>query len=277
MAGTGDALALVEGWASAAAAVGVVGGVGPTVLALRGDPALASRWASVTKPVSALATLVAVEEEAVDLDEPAGPPGATVRHLLAHASGLAFDDDRVLCEPGRRRIYSNTGFEVLGAVVAGHVGMPFEHYVREAVLEPLGLGETRLEGSAAGGLVGPLGDLLRLATELLAPTLVAPATLELATTVAFPGLPGVLPGFGHHDHQDWGLGFEVRDRKHPHWTGTRCSEATFGHFGASGSFLWVDPVARVACAALSGRPFGAWATSAWPKLADAVIEELASG
>ena len=278
MPGTVHALALVDGWPGADAAVGVVGGrVDPAVLGLRGDPALASRWASVTKPVSALATLVALEEGSVDLDEPAGPPGATVRHLLAHASGLAFDDDRVLCEPGRRRIYSNTGFEVLGASVARHVGMPFERYAREAVLEPLGLNGTRFEGSPAGGLVGPLGDLLRLATELLAPTLITPATLELATTVAFPGLAGVLPGFGHHDQQDWGLGFEVRGHKHPHWTGPRCSPATFGHFGASGSFVWVDPVAGVACAALSGRSFGAWATSAWPPLADAVIEELVSG
>lgn len=270
------ALDLVDGWKAPDAAVGAVGGADPTVLALRGDPSVPSQWASVTKPVSALATLVAVEEGAVDLDGPAGPPGATVRHLLAHASGLAYDDDRVLAEPGRRRIYSNTGFEVLGAAVARQVGMPFEQYLGEAVLEPLGLERTHLVGTPAGGLVGPLDDLLRLATELLAPTLVAPDTLRLATTVAFPGLAGVLPGFGHHDDQDWGLGFELRDRKRPHWTGSRCSAATFGHFGASGSFLWVDPDAGLACAALSGRPFGAWAVRAWPALSDAVIDELAA-
>ena len=71
--------------------------------------------------------------------------------------------------------------------------------------------------------------------------------------------PGVLPGFGYQPHCDWGLGFEIRDRKAPHWTGSRNSPRTFGHFGQSGSFLWVDPEARVACASLADRDFGDWA------------------
>ena len=49
------------------------------------------RWASVTKLLTGLAILIAVEEGTVDLDEPAGPPGSTLRHLLAHASGLPLD------------------------------------------------------------------------------------------------------------------------------------------------------------------------------------------
>jgi CubicO group peptidase (beta-lactamase class C family) len=43
------------------------------------------------------------------------------------------------------------------------------------------------------------------------------------------------------DPNDWGLGFELRDTKEPHWTGTRNSPRTYGHFGGSGSFLWLDP------------------------------------
>ena len=117
----------------------------------------------------------------------------------------------------------------------------------------------------------PLSDLGR---ELLAPTLVAPETLAEATEVAFPGLAGVLPGFGRMDPNDWGLGFELRDEKRPHWTGERNSPRTFGHFGQSGSFLWVDPLAGVACACLSDRDFGDWAKEAWPRLSDAVLAEL---
>jgi hypothetical protein len=49
--------------------------------------------------------------------------------------------------------------------------------------------------------------------------------------------PGVVPGFGRQSRSDWGLGFEIRDRKAPHWTGQRNSPPTFGHFGRSGSFL----------------------------------------
>lgn len=268
------ALDLLDEWDAPDAAAAVVGGTPPAVLAARGDRGRPHRWASVTKLATALATLVAVEEGTVGLDDAAGPPGATVRHLLAHASGLAFDEYRVLAAPGHVRIYSNVGYEVLGGTVARRAGMPFDEYLREAVLVPLGMHSTALEGSAAAGLVGPLDDLLRLASELLAPTVVARGTLHAATTVAYPGLAGVLPGFGRHDPLDWGLGFEVRDAKSPHWTGNRNSPATFGHFGASGSFLWVDPVAGLACAALSGRDFGRWARPAWPAFSDAVLDEF---
>jgi CubicO group peptidase (beta-lactamase class C family) len=227
----------------------------------------------VTKICTALAVLVAIEEETVSLDEPAGPPGATVRHLLAHASGLAYDREQVLAPPGRRRIYSNAGFEVLGRLVAERSGMAFGAYLDEAVLHPLDMG-SRLEGSPAAGMTGTLDDLVRLAGELTAPTVVSPTTLDIATTVVFPGLAGRLPGFDHQDPLDWGLGLEIRGAKSPHWTGERNSPATFGHFGRSGSFLWVDPTVGLACAVLSGRDFGPWAKEAWPALSDAVLAEF---
>ena len=265
---------LVAGWEAPDAAAGVLALDGRR-LAGHGDMSRPSRWASITKLATALAALVAFEEGTLDLDEAAGPPGSTVRHLLAHASGLAFDDDRVLAEPGRRRTYSNTGYRVLGATVADRAGMAFERYLTEAVLEPLALDRTSLEGSAAAGLVGPLHDLLGLAAELGRPTLVSPETLALATTVTFPGLAGVLPGVGRYDPLDWGLGFELRDGKSSHWTGARNSARTYGHFGGSGSFLWVDPDAGLACAALSRREFGPWALRAWPSFSDAVLDRFA--
>jgi CubicO group peptidase (beta-lactamase class C family) len=243
------------------------------VVAARGDTTLAGEWASVTKIVTALAVLVAVEEGTVDLDEPAGPPGSTVRHLLGHASGLAYDNDGVLAPPGRRRIYSNQGFNALGALVAERSGMAFGTYLAEAVFDPVGMAGARLDGSPAAGVTGSLYDLVRLAAELMNPTIVSPATLRLATTVAFPGLAGRLPGFDTQDPLDWGLGLEIRGAKSPHWTGRDNSPATFGHFGRSGSLLWVDPAAGVACAVLSGRDFGAWAKDAWPALSDAVLGE----
>jgi CubicO group peptidase (beta-lactamase class C family) len=228
----------------------------------------------VTKICTALGVLVAVEDESVSLDEPAGPPGSTVRHLLAHASGLAYDSESVLAPPGRRRIYSNAGFEVLGQLVADRAGMAFGAYLSEAVLDPLGMAGAELEGSPAAGMTGALDDLVRLAGELMAPTVISEATLDMATTVAFPGLAGRLPGFDSQEPLDWGLGLEVRGAKSPHWTGRRNSAATFGHFGRSGSFLWVDPAAGVACAVLSGRDFGPWAKEAWPALSDAVLAEF---
>ncbi len=225
----------------------------------------------MTKVLTSLAVWIGVEEGTVGWDNPAGPPGATLAHLLAHASGLSPDSDAILTVPGRRRIYSNRGIELAAAHLAEQSGIPFDTYLSEAVLQPLGLDGTLLTGSPAWGASGPLTDLLKLGHELLEPTLISPTTLAHATSVAFAGLAGVLPGFGSYDPNDWGLGVEVRDNKHPHWTGQRNSPQTFGHFGRSGSFLWVDPVRRLSLASLADQPFGPWATSAWPALSDAVL------
>jgi CubicO group peptidase (beta-lactamase class C family) len=268
-----EALRQIEGWPAATAAAGVVRADRP--LETAGSTAERLPWASVTKPAVALATLVAAEEGVVDVDEPAGPEGSTVRHLLAHASGLPPDGEQPIAAPGTRRIYSNTGFEVLAAHVSAQAEMPFAEYLRLAVFEPLGAG-AELRGSAASGVQGTLDDLLRVGRELLAPTLVAPETLAEAITVQFPGLDGVLPGFGRMTPNDWGLGFELRDRKSPHWTGTRNSPRTFGHFGRSGTCLWVDPDAGVALACLTDEPFGDWAKDAWPRLSDAVLAEASA-
>jgi CubicO group peptidase (beta-lactamase class C family) len=142
------------------------------------------------------------------------------------------------------------------------------------VLSPLGLG-ARYDGRPGSGLQGSLEDLLAFGREALAPALVSPETFAEATTVQFPGLIGVLPGFGRQEPNDWGLGIELRDQKSPHWTGARNSETTFGHFGRSGTFLWVDPEPGVALACLTDLTFGEWAVEAWPALSDAVLTELA--
>jgi len=265
-----DALRAIDSWGARTAAAGVVRA--GRDLGVHGPRSDVLRWASVTKLLTGLATLVAVEEGTVDLDEPAGPEGSTLRHLLTHASGLAPEEGPALAAPGRRRIYSNYGIELVAALVAERADMPFADYLRSALLEPLGL-TGALHGSPAWGYRGPLDDLLALALELLAPTLVAPETLTEATAVQFPGLAGVLPGWGRMDPNDWGLAFELRDAKSPHWTGTRASPRTFGHFGAAGTFLWVDPDAGVALAVLTDKEFGDWAKYAWPALSDSVVGE----
>jgi CubicO group peptidase (beta-lactamase class C family) len=132
-------------------------------------------------------------------------------------------------------------------------------------------------GNPAWGAVGSASDLLHLGRELLHPRVLSPAMLARATTVAFPGLDGVLPGFGRQQPNDWGLGFELRDGKAPHWTGRRNSPRTFGHFGRSGTFLWVDPDAGLACACVTNRDFGPWAAKAWPALSDDVLAAFGPG
>ncbi|WP_107654988.1 serine hydrolase domain-containing protein [Nocardia suismassiliense] len=229
--------------------------------------------ASVTKPLVAYAVLVAVEEGAVELDQPAGPPGSTVRHLLAHTSGLAFDTTDIQAAPGTRRIYSSIGFEVLAAFVAEQTEIAFAEYLHAAVFEPLGMTSSVLAGPAGHAGRSTAADLARFAAELLNPRLISAQTHAEATSVQFPGLNGVLPGYGSQRPNDWGLGFEIRDGKTPHWTGSSNSGGTFGHFGQSGTFLWVDPASSLACLALTDQNFGDWARAAWPPLSDAVIAE----
>jgi len=263
-----DALRQVEGWQAETVAVAVLRG--GAEVASQGPRDQVFRWASVTKPVTALATLVAAEEGILDLDDPAGPPGSTVRHLLAHASGLPFDGGAPISPPGKRRIYSNAGFDVLAEAVGSAAEMPFTEYLRAAVLGPLEMG-AELRGSAGSELHGSLDDAVKLAAEWQRPRLVAPETLAEATSVQFPGLVGVLPDIGRMEPNDWGLGVELRDAKQPHWTGSLNSPRTFGHFGGSGTFFWVDPEADVALACLTDLDFGPWALEAWPAVSDAVL------
>jgi CubicO group peptidase (beta-lactamase class C family) len=266
-----EALRQIDEWPAESPAVGVLRR--GEIVATHGPRDQVVRWASVTKLATALAVLVAAEEGVLDLDQTAGPPGSTVRHLLAHASGLPFEGRAPIAKPGERRIYSNGNFELLGEEVERAAEMPFHEYLRAAVLGPLEM-TAELRGTPAAGLHGTLDDLLRLGAELQRPTLIAPETLAEATSVQFPGLVGVLPDVGRMDPNDWGLGFELRDAKSPHWTGSRNSARTFGHFGGSGSFLWVDPEFGTALACLAGLDFGPWALGAWPKLSDAVLMNL---
>ncbi len=275
-------LDLLSSWPVGAAAAAVLTAAAdgpPMVVGTRGDIDRPHDWASVTKLCTALAVLVAVEETTLSLEDWAGPPGSTVAHLLAHASGLAPSGGAVLEPPGRRRIYSNGGYDLLGALLEERSGIAFTDYLRDGVLDPLGMRGARMAsgGSPAAGLHGTVRDLVHLAAELLSPTLVAPVSLARATAVAFPGLSGVLPGFGRQDPCDWGLGFELRDAKRPHWTGGANSARTFGHFGQAGGFLWVYPEAKVACVSLCDRDFGPWAAEAWPRLSDAVLADCAPG
>lgn len=226
--------------------------------------------ASVTKPLAAYAVLVAVDQGRVALDDDVDGQGRTVRHLLAHASGLAPDVGGPATSPGRRRIYSNHGFEVLGAHVETAVGRPLATWLRAQVLVPLSMQDTALDGSPAKDGTSSVDDLLRFARELLAPTLVdEDLAVELATP-QWPELDGVLPGYGRQEPNHWGLGVEIRGDKDPHWIDADFPATTFGHFGQSGSFLWVSRDDGCAGAFLCDRPFGQWAIEGWPALTAAL-------
>lgn len=283
------ALDQLAGWPAPNCAAAVVGPGG--VLATAGDQAMRFPLASVTKPLAGLAALVAVEEGALEFGQQIGEPvggrrliepelaeqltGATLGHLLAHASGIAPDRWRRGAAVGTRRIYSNVGFELIGQLVGAATEIPFADYLAEAVFQPLRMSSAELAGSPARDGIGSVADLTGLLGELLNPSgFLHPDTVRAATSVQFPGLPGVLPGYGGQQDNAWGYGFEIKAGKQPHWTSDRNSVESYGHFGQSGTMFWVDPVARLGLVALADRPFGDWARRAWPALAEAVLDQF---
>lgn len=266
-----DLEAEIADWPVGRAAVAVIGPDGVVDRYETGQEATIFEWKSVTKLLTALTVLDACADGTVELDQPVGPPGSTVAHLLSHASGLRAEVGEPLAAPGTRRIYSNYGFELIAAHLASQAGGSFVEELAGRVLGPLGMSRTAVAGSAASAGVGPLDDLISLAREFLTPTVLGPEIISWASTLAYPGLAGIVPGFGRQTPCEWGLGCEIRGQKSPHWTSPDNSAATFGHFGQSGSFLWVDPKAALACVSLCDTNFGPWAATLWPRLSTHVL------
>ena len=276
------ALRLVHTWPVHHVAAAVVRPDG--TVASTGEVDRVFRLASISKTMTAWAALVAVEEGTVELDAPprhvAVQAGCTLRHLLAHAGGYAFDGPDPIAAPGQRRIYSNTGIELVAGEIAAAAGMAFATYLREAVFAPLGMTASALTGSAAHQVHGPLVDVVRFAAELRRPTLVDSSTAADAFRTQYPDLSGIVPGVGRFTPCPWGIGVEIRGGKQPHWTGRANSPRTFGHFGGAGTMMWIDPAVDAAVVALTDRPFDEWqdvALRVWPELSDAVLAELAGG
>jgi CubicO group peptidase (beta-lactamase class C family) len=326
-------LEMIDTWVAdagvPAAAAAVLRRDGPQETRFAGD-ATADRLfalASLTKPIVAVACLVACEEGAFELDAPVAAHlpaydtpskrAITPRHLLAHASGLPESGPRgvppldvePVHPPASRRVYSNEGFGVLGELLAASTGFPYARYVTEAVIEPLGMDaflglpeaeygralevlepglaapgvplfnahEWRRRGTAAGGAFATLDGYARFVRMLLdggRPLLAAETFAELAA-VQFPGLAGGIESFRTWQVADWSLGFDVRDAKSPHWTGTRSSPATLSHFGAAGTMFFVDPDAGLGVVCLANRgTYSGWPMrpGGWPDLADRLLD-----
>lgn len=158
---------------------------------------------SITKTLTGSAVLQLVEQGLIALSDPVvrhvpflrlGDPRAediTVRHLLTHTSGLPdcdqltlWDDPQLddgaleryvrglscqalLAAPGERRMYSNDGFEVLGALVARVSGEGFEERVQQSLLAPLGMRASRMVAPpadprtrATGHVIGRAGEVV---------------------------------------------------------------------------------------------------------------------
>ncbi len=234
-----------------------------------GDTERSYPLASVTKLLVAHSILVASEEEALTLDEELpglAPDGATVRHLLAHTSGVGFDSREPEKAPGEKRIYSSAGYEILADAIEEKTGIAFGDYFREATVEPLGMRACSLEGSAGHGATGSVADLQKFIDEIFNPQTLHPETIDEALTVQLPGLNGIVPGYGSQKPADWGLGFQIHG--HPKsrsglWFGDDMPDDVAGHFGQSGTYLWLHQETQRAAIVLTDKAFGSWAKPLW--------------
>lgn len=243
-----------------------------------GDQDKVYPWMSVTKLVTSRTILGAVENGVLDLNEPlpqlpgvSDPRPVSVADLLAHRSGLGHEKREFTRAPRSRRVYSNSGYEILGELLSQRSGIPFSAWAHEMVLSPLGIEHQLLE-SPAWGMCGTLSELLSFAFEAACPRFLSPKLFSAWSRSDEMQLPGVVPGYGFYRDNAWGLGCEVRAGKDPHWTLPDSSEGTYGHFGQSGSFLWIDPTSRLGAVFLGQEPFGALHKQLWPKLNRALRE-----
>lgn len=247
-----------------------------TTVATAGDQNRIFELASVTKLLSAYSFMVAVEEGVFDLDTVITEQGATVRHLLSHAGGVGFREEDSRKPVGTRRIYSSYGFELLGDRLVSETQMGLGEYFTAAVFEPLGMVNTTLWGSPGHEARSTVADLRRFVAEIMVPTLLDPATVAEMWTPQYPELNGIVPGYGMFKPCPWGLGFEIKGAKTPHWTGTQLPSDTVGHFGQSGTFVWVHPPTRRGAIVLTDRAFGEWAKPVWTRLNDELWQALAT-
>ena len=268
-----DALRAVEGWPAEHVAVGLVSASEVDCSPRRRDARVPL---GVGDEAGDGARLPGRGRGGRDRPRRAGRPAgldlpASARPRLGLAARRAAARSR---SPGERRIYSDHGFDVLGAGAR----RPRRDAVRRVSARG-GAGAARPRRP----LRGPPGlRRVRLARR--------PARARARAARADAGRAGdarrgdvrAVPGPGRRaarasaarSRTTGASGFELRDSKSPHWTGARNSPRTFGHFGRSGTFLWVDPDAGVALACLTDRDFGDWAVEAWPALSDAVLAEL---
>ena len=293
--------------------------------------------ASLTKPLIAMACLVACDEGVLELDTPltAYVPEAvcraTVRELLAHASGLPADSPdarRVQLDadgtwamvasayvaleptvaPGTARIYSNAGYALAALALERASEMTYLDYLHAAILQPLGMTRTtlgaavqapdvievrqpgllgqgqrlfnderfRILGLPQSGGFGTAADYLRFlqCADGQGPVLLDDGLrLELLQNQC-GALAGGVGDFMEWPVCDWAVGFELRDGKTPHWTGSGLSPSSATHFGASGTLAFIDPERNTQAVLLANRgTYSRWMLEpgGWPDICSALV------
>ena len=276
--------------------------------------------ASSTKPITATAVLMLVDEGKLSLSDPVAkfipafaelktpsgkPANLTIQHLLTHTSGLAeikrgsyagkknltetidsyFPAAPMIFEPGERWKYTSFGFDTAGRIVEIVSGKSYDAFLQERIFDPLGMKDTTFytsdeqQGRLAvcyatnnatkelqpralqfgrpvrgqfppvpgGGLHATASDLARFGQMLLNRGVVAgkrylsEASYQRLTTVCTGDLSTGYSTGQFNQVLGWGAGAFVLRAPHDGVT-AMLSPGSFGHPGACGTELIVDPV-----------------------------------
>ena len=214
---------------------------GPLV-ATRGDVTRPVRPFPRSKPVTALALLVAAEEMLSDLEARAGGPAQDQRCAICWRTrpGLpASTGRRRSTLPGRRRVYSNELYRCCGEHLAAKAEMPFADYVHEQRSAIRSGSGWVPEGHPGAGMRGNLEDVLLFPVSSSTRRSWRP-THEEMIEVQFPGSTAS-PDFGRFARSTGGW-CGAQGREGAPLVGGADIGRTFGHFGGGGTFVWVDPV-----------------------------------
>src|SRR5690606_30670628 len=159
---------------------------------------------SVSKVIAALAAMILCDRARLALDEPIvtwlddlrmlspGYERITLRHLLSHASGLPGTNFRNVFsfapipgyaqdtleglkhyhlkhEPGELAVYCNDGFTLVECLVQAVTGLPYEAFVQQEILAPLGMEHSAfaLQPFPAGSVVIPYREGRRTGQEFV--------------------------------------------------------------------------------------------------------------
>lgn len=234
-----------------------------------------------------------------------------LRHLLTHTSGLIYEspamEQRLIAQtpmadlvaeaigsallfaPGTAFSYADYNSLLAAHMAERATGQPFAALVRDLVLAPMGLADTRLapepgderrlaqvRGPLAEGTPGAMynsayalglahpafgalataRDLLRFAQHWMpdGPRIHSEATVRAMTRDQTGGVPGQHPaigGFGAAAPIPWGLGWSLQSASTPAIMSELASFRSFGHGGASGCHILADPAAGVVVAVVS--------------------------
>ncbi len=263
------------------------------------------RIASISKALTSAGLGILVQEGRVDLDAPVQQyvPSfpekrwpVTTREVAGHIAGIRhyrglefrsavhyddvvdaleiFENDTLLFEPGTQYSYSTYGWNLISAVMQGAAGIPFLRFMRQRVLDPLGMRETvgefvdsiipyrarfYIRGEdgrvvnapfvdnsnkwAGGGYLSTARDMVRYGSSYLDHAILEPATVDLLWTSQH---------LRDGEATDYGMGWFVRDED-----GVRTVWHTGGAVGGS-TILMIFPDRGIVVSILtniqSGRP-----------------------